>query len=563
MTSAHIHDHHDHAHGHHDHAHVASTSSIDVDAIDVVVIGGGPAGLSAALALGRSRRSVVVVDAGRPRNRVSPHMHGVLGFDGRPPADYLAAGRSDLAAYDVTFVSATATSAGRADEGGVFEVGLDDGSTLRTRRVLVASGLTDELPAIDGVRERWGNDVLHCPYCHGWEVRDQAIAVISSGPMGVHQALMFRQWSPDVTLFTHSGPALTFGDEMKLTARAIPTIAGQVADIVVVDDRIVGVRMDSGDVHDAQAVVVGPRMVAHSPILDSFGLEAVAGPMGPEFGLAYEVSPTGETAAAGVWATGNVVDIAGTVSAVVGAGYKTGAMINADLIEEETAAAIATIGTSPDAPIFDEAFWDRRYGSADQIWSGRPNPQLVADLADLSPGRALDVGAGEGADAIWLAERGWKVTALDISSVALERGRCQVESLGAGLADRIEWVRTDVLETDLPEGPFDLVTLQFMQFGLEARTALFRRCIDAVAPGGTLQIVAHHPLDMDSPVGRPKMPDFFYTADEIADLLDDDWTVDACDARPRTMPGHDGHDGHDGADVTICDAVLLATRHPA
>jgi len=231
-------------------------------------------------------------------------------------------------------------------------------------------------------------------------------------------------------------------------------------------------------------------------------------------------------------------------------------MINADLIEEETAAAIARIGTTPDAPIFDEAFWDRRYGSADQIWSGRPNPQLVADLAELTPGRALDVGAGEGADAIWLAERGWAVTAVDISSVALERGRRQAETLGAELADRIDWVRSDVLESDLPAGPFDLVTLQFMHFGLDSRTGLFRRCIDAVAPGGTLQIVAHHPFDMDSAIGRPKMPDFFYTADEVAALLDDAWTVEACDARPRTMTAPSGDD------VTVRDAVLLATRRP-
>lgn len=561
MTPTHAHD-HGHPHGRHHaephteadgQAHVSPTAA---DAIDVVVIGGGAAGLSAALALGRSRRSVVVVDAGQPRNAVSPHMHGVLGFDGRPPADYLAAGRRDLAAYDVTFVTATATSARRVEAAGVFEVELDEGSTLQARRILVASGLTDELPGIEGLRARWGNDVLHCPYCHGWEVRDEAIAVVASGPMGAHQALLFRQWSADVTLFTHTGPALTFADEMKLTARGIPTIEGDVAEIVVADDRIVGLRMASGEVHDTRFVVVGPRMVAHSPILDGFGLAAVAGPMGPEVGMAYEVSPTGETDAPGVWATGNVVDIAGTVSAVVGAGYRTGAMINADLIEEETAAAIATIGTSADAPVFDEAFWDRRYGSADQIWSGRPNPQLVADLAGLTPGRALDVGAGEGADAIWLAERGWTVTAVDISSVALERGRAQAATLGTGLADRIDWVRTDVLESDLPAGPFDLVTLQFMHFGREARTALFRRCIEAVAPGGTLQIVAHHPLDMESPVGRPKMPDFFYTADEIAALLDDDWTVLACDARPRTMH-------HDGEDVTIRDAVLLATRHPA
>src|SRR5690606_32465340 len=157
-------------------------------------------------------------------------------------------------------------------------------------------------------------------------------------------------------------------------------------------------------------------------------------------------------------------------------------------------------------------FWDARYGTADRIWSGNANPHLVADTADLTPGRALDIGAGEGADAIWLAGRGWTVTAVDISSVALERGRTEAASLGADVAERITWTHRDVLTEDLPAGPFDLVSLQFMQLDAATRTPLFRRSMAAVAPGGTLLVVGHHPSDMTTSAHRPRYPDLFYTA---------------------------------------------------
>jgi SAM-dependent methyltransferase len=203
-------------------------------------------------------------------------------------------------------------------------------------------------------------------------------------------------------------------------------------------------------------------------------------------------------------------------------------------------------------PTTTEQFWDARYASADQIWSGQPNPHLVADVGDVPPGRALDVGAGEGADAIWLAERGWDVVAVDISSVALGRGRRQAESVGVG--DRITWVHADVLAGPLPAGPFDLVSVEFMHLPDPERTALFRRCISAVGAGGLLQIVAHHPSDLETTARRPPRPEVFYTADEIAGLLGDDWTVLAAEARPR--PATDP----EGATITVHDAVLLARR---
>ena len=167
---------------------------------DVVVIGGGAAGLSAALVLTRARRRVAVVDAGQPRNAPAAHMQGFLGSDGLPPAELLAAGRAEVAGYGGQLVSGTVstiTASRRADASRrpCFDVALEDGSALRTRRVLVTTGLRDEIPDIPGVRERWGRDLLHCPYCHGYEVRDQPLGVLGGTPEAVAHAHLIRQWS--------------------------------------------------------------------------------------------------------------------------------------------------------------------------------------------------------------------------------------------------------------------------------------------------------------------------------------------------------------------------------
>jgi thioredoxin reductase len=160
---------------------------------DVVVIGGGAAGLSGALTLARARRSVLVVDAGSPRNAPAEGVHGFLTRDGITPAELVAIGRQEVARYGAEVVVGEAVAARREGDG--FEVTLGDGTSVGARRLLVTTGLVDELPDVAGVRERWGKDVVHCPYCHGWEVRDQAIGVLGTSARAAHQALLFRQWS--------------------------------------------------------------------------------------------------------------------------------------------------------------------------------------------------------------------------------------------------------------------------------------------------------------------------------------------------------------------------------
>ena len=207
------------------------------------------------------------------------------------------------------------------------------------------------------------------------------------------------------------------------------------------------------------------------------------------------------------------------------------------------------------AALLTREYWDARYGSSDQIWSGNPNPQLVAQVAALTPGSALEVGCGEGADAIWLAARGWHVTAIDVSTVGLDRAAERAAEVGAEVASRITWQQADILSWAPAPLEYDLVSAHFVHLPTREREALHRRLAAAVRPGGTLLIVGHHPSDMETSVGRFHLPDFFYTADQVAAVLaPDDWQIVVAAA-----PGRQALDP-DGRPITIRDAVLRAQR---
>lgn len=307
------------------------------DRYDVVVVGGGAAGLSGALTLARARRSVLVIDAGQPRNGPADGVHGFLSRDGVEPAQLTAVGRAEVVGYGGRLVRGEVGEVARTASG--FTVTTTDGRVVTARRLLVTTGLVDELP-VPGLRERWGRDVLHCPYCHGWEVGDQVIGVLGTGPMAVHQAQLFRQWSPDVTLLVHTGPEPSDVEVEQLTARGIAIVRSRVEALEVADDALRGVRLVDGKVVPVQALVVGPRFVARSALLAGLGLEPTPHPMGAELGEYVAGDATGR-AAPGVWVAGNVADLSAWVMAAASAGVRAGAAINADLIEEEVEDAVA------------------------------------------------------------------------------------------------------------------------------------------------------------------------------------------------------------------------------
>jgi thioredoxin reductase (NADPH) len=283
------------------------------------------------LALVRSRRSVLVVDDGTPRNAPAEAVHNYLTRDGVPPAELYAIGRQEVAGYGGEFATGTVTAV-RRDE--LFTVGLADGTTYQGRRLLVTTGLTDVLPDVRGLAERWGRDVLHCPYCHGWEVRDQALGILATSAMATFQALLFRQLSDDVTLFLHTAPELTDEQWEQLAARGIAVVQGKVEQLEVENDKLTGVRLEGGRVIARHALAVQTTMRARAGFLVDLGLE-------PTEQDVIAADATGATAVPGVFVAGNVTDPRATVIPAAAAGLAAAGGINADLIAEETRLAVA------------------------------------------------------------------------------------------------------------------------------------------------------------------------------------------------------------------------------
>jgi thioredoxin reductase len=304
---------------------------------DVIVVGGGAAGLAGAVALLRSRRTVLVVDAGQPRNATAGHVHNFLTRDGTPPAELLAAGRAEVAAYGGTVRTARVEAlSGQLDDFAVRLAGEPD--ELRARRLLVTTGVSDRLPDVPGLAARWGRDVLHCPYCHGWEVRDRAIGVLGSA-MAVHQALLFSQLSCDVVLFAHRTAPPTAEDADRLAARGVRVVTGAVTGLELRDDALAGVVLASGETVPRQALVVAPHFTANAGLLTPLGLATEELQLdGEVLGVRVPSDPTsGATAVPGVYAAGNVTDPMAQVIGAANAGLRAGAQINAELVMADAA----------------------------------------------------------------------------------------------------------------------------------------------------------------------------------------------------------------------------------
>ncbi|MBP2472331.1 thioredoxin reductase [Crossiella equi] len=311
------------------------------ETVDVVVIGGGAAGLNGALMLARSRRSVVVIDSGVPRNAPADTMHGFIVLDGTPPADILARGREQVRRYGgrvvLGAVAAAEPAAPAADGDLRFAITLADGRTVTARRVLVATGLRDVLPEVPGLAEHWGRGVVHCPYCHGWEVRDEPIGVLATGPASVHHALLFRQLTDDLVFFTQ-GAGLDENTRARFAARDIRIVDTPVAEVVAgADGGVAGLRLADGEFVARRVLAVVTRMLARTEGLDGLGLPVEELPDG--MGCRLVSGLAGSTGVPGVWVAGNATDLTAQVGASAAAGALAGAHINSLLVTADTEAA--------------------------------------------------------------------------------------------------------------------------------------------------------------------------------------------------------------------------------
>jgi len=320
-------------------------------AYDVVVVGGGAAGMSGAKIAARMRRRVLVVDAGAPRNASAEGVHNYLYAEGGAPADLRETGRAEAQAYGVEVIDASAVHATIVDDPEpaaprfTVDVRASDGSvsTVGARRLLLATGLVDVLPQVDGLRERWGKDVLHCPFCHGWEVRGQAIGVLGSSATSVHQVLLFRQLSDDVVYFQHTAPDPTDDQVEQLAALGVEWIVGQVAAVETTGGVLSGVRMVDGRLVTRQAVGIGTALIGREDLVAELGLSMSDLEMGGTvLGRYLAADASGATTTPGVWAAGNVAAPMAQVINSAAAGATAGSTIHMDLVTEDVAVAVAS-----------------------------------------------------------------------------------------------------------------------------------------------------------------------------------------------------------------------------
>lgn len=511
---------------------------------DVLVVGGSAAGLAAALQLGRQRRTVIVVDAGEPRNAPAEHMHGFLGRDGTPPSELTAAGRDEVRRYGGEVLDGRVTGVTRTDDGR-FRAELVGGHAIVARRLLIATGLVDDLPDIGGVADQWGRGVIHCPFCHGYEVRDRRIVQIVTHPMGLHPARLFRQLTADLTIVVHDDTDVD-GEELDaLQTSGVTVVHGRARRVLAgPDGEITAVELDDDRRLDADAVVIGPRFRVRAEPFGRLGVQTVPHPSG--LGEIVERDATGATEVPGVYAAGNVTDPSHQVLHAAADGSRTGAMISFSLAAEDVDAAAR--------PSANAADWDHRY-SGDTMWSGNPNGSLVKEMGGHTPGRALDVGAGEGGDAIWLAEQGWAVTASDISQRALDRVVAEAERRSLDMAcHRADANAPDAYGTEA----YDLVTAHYASIPRTADNRAVRNLVAAVALGGTLLVVSHDLAPMRAPIdttsaSRAFDPDAYVRVEDVAAALAEssDWVIETYDTRPRPAGAASHH---------VDDVVFRARR---
>ncbi|OBH00172.1 pyridine nucleotide-disulfide oxidoreductase [Mycobacterium sp. E136] len=304
---------------------------------DCVIVGGGAAGLSAALVLGRARRRTLLVDAGAQSNLAAHGIGGLLGHDGRPPAELYALGREELSAYPSVEVVAGDIVAGERAENGLV-LRMDDGRVERTRRVLLATGMEYRPPSLPGLAELWGRSVFHCPFCHGWEVRDQPLAVLARGERAVHSSLLLRLWSDDVILLTDGPADLDDAQRERLAAAGVMIDERPVAELDSAAGDLTAIVFADGDRLPRKGLLVATTLHQRSPLAEQLGAAAAEPtPLAPN---PVQVDALYRTSAQRVFAAGDVVAQMPQVATAVASGSAAAAAVVQSLMEEDFPAVV-------------------------------------------------------------------------------------------------------------------------------------------------------------------------------------------------------------------------------
>jgi SAM-dependent methyltransferase len=385
--------------------------------------------------------------------------------------------------------------------------------------------------------------VIHCPFCHGFEFRDQRIVQIVTDPSGLRTAGLWRQLTGGLTVVLHGQVDGQGARVDALRTGGVDVRHRPVRRIVRdPDGHVAAVELVDGEPVATDAVVISPGFAVRIEPFLPLGLLAVGHPSG--LGGVVETDATGETGVPGLYAAGNVTDPSQQVVEAAANGSRVGAMISLDLADDDLRAV-----ASPSA---NQADWDHRY-EGEQVWSGNPNGTLINEVSGMAPGRALDVGAGEGGDALWLAQQGWHVTASDVSGRALDRIDAEATRLGLD----VERHHADANALDAFEtGAFDLVSAQYASIPRTPDGRAVRNILAAVAPGGTLLVVGHDLEAMRPSVDDPALnhlfdPDAYVRTDDVAAALagSSGWDIEVNAKRPR--PPGSGSSSHHVEDVVL------------
>jgi thioredoxin reductase len=294
---------------------------------DVIIVGGSYAGLSAAMALGRSLRNVLIIDSGMPCNRQTPHSHNFITHDGDTPKQISESARQQVLLYKtVRFHNGLATRATRTDAG--FMVETETGEYFAAKKLVFATGITDTMPAINGFAECWGISVLHCPYCHGFEVRHQPLGILANGEIAFEFTKLIHHWSNNLVLFTHGKSALTPEQTKKLAERNITVIEKEITGIAHNNGYIAAIQFSDGSTHAVSALFARVAFHQHCTIPVALGCTLT------EQGF-IQVDDLQRTTVSGIYAAGDNTTMFRSVAGAVAAGNKAGAMLNKELIDED------------------------------------------------------------------------------------------------------------------------------------------------------------------------------------------------------------------------------------